>query len=288
MDVVETPGRGGGARAPAADRSRAARGVPRRAGARLRARSRSSGSARGTRTSPTWCAAAASRFVLRRPPRPPLPPSAHDVLREARVLSAVEGTAVRAPTVLAACDDESVLGVPFYVMEYMEGDGDHQRDPGRPRHARGAAPDRRGARGRAGRGARRGLAGVRARGLRQADRLPRAPAAPLQRALGAQQDARAARSCRRSASGWRPTCPSRPAATIVHGDYRLGNTMVANEPPGAARRDLRLGAVHDRRPAGGRRLPDRDLGRARRSGGHVVLVAVRRVAAGGLPDARAS
>ena len=37
--------------------------------------------------------AAARAFVLRRPPRPPLPPSAHDVLREARLLSALEGTA---------------------------------------------------------------------------------------------------------------------------------------------------------------------------------------------------
>ena len=45
-------------------------------------------------------------YVLRRPPRPPLPPSAHDVLREAFLLTSVEGTAVRVPRVLAACDDE--------------------------------------------------------------------------------------------------------------------------------------------------------------------------------------
>ncbi|HVN60510.1 MAG TPA: phosphotransferase, partial [Gaiellaceae bacterium] len=37
------------------------------------------------------------RFVLRRPPRPPLPPSAHDVLREARLLDALAGTPVRVP-----------------------------------------------------------------------------------------------------------------------------------------------------------------------------------------------
>ena len=36
-----------------------------------------------------------ARFVLRRPPRPPLPPSAHQVLREARLLSALEPTAAR-------------------------------------------------------------------------------------------------------------------------------------------------------------------------------------------------
>ena len=58
--------------------------------------------------------------VLRRPPRGPLPPSAHDVLREARVLSALAGRA-RVPAVLAVCDDEAVIGAPFYVMERVEG-----------------------------------------------------------------------------------------------------------------------------------------------------------------------
>jgi aminoglycoside phosphotransferase (APT) family kinase protein len=62
-----------------------------------------------------------ARVVLRRPPRPPLPPSAHDVLREARLLRALEATPVRVPAVLAVGDDESVLGVPFYVMEEIHG-----------------------------------------------------------------------------------------------------------------------------------------------------------------------
>ena len=59
--------------------------------------------------------------VLRRPPRGPLPPSAHDVLREARLLRALECTPVRAPKVLAVCDEESVIGAPFYVMERVDG-----------------------------------------------------------------------------------------------------------------------------------------------------------------------
>jgi aminoglycoside phosphotransferase (APT) family kinase protein len=62
-----------------------------------------------------------ARGVLRRPPRPPLPPSAHDVLREARLLRALEGTPVRVPRVLAVGDDEAVLGVPFYVMAEVRG-----------------------------------------------------------------------------------------------------------------------------------------------------------------------
>src|SRR5947209_14502657 len=60
--------------------------------------------------------------VVRRPPRGPLPPSAHDVLREARLLRALEPTPVRVPKVLAVCDDAEVIGAPFYVMERIEGE----------------------------------------------------------------------------------------------------------------------------------------------------------------------
>jgi aminoglycoside phosphotransferase (APT) family kinase protein len=61
-------------------------------------------------------------MVLRRPPRPPLPPSAHDVLREARLLRALADTPARVPEVLAVCADEAVIGCPFYVMERIEGE----------------------------------------------------------------------------------------------------------------------------------------------------------------------
>ncbi len=61
-------------------------------------------------------------WVLRRPPRGPLPPSAHDVLREALLLRSVQGAEIRTPAVLATCEDESVIGAPFYVMERMAGD----------------------------------------------------------------------------------------------------------------------------------------------------------------------
>ncbi|MEA2208759.1 MAG: hypothetical protein QOF54_1236 [Solirubrobacteraceae bacterium] len=63
-----------------------------------------------------------AEMVLRRPPRPPLPPSAHDVLREARLLQALADTPARVPRVLAVCDDEAVIGSPFYVMELIGGD----------------------------------------------------------------------------------------------------------------------------------------------------------------------
>jgi aminoglycoside phosphotransferase (APT) family kinase protein len=61
-----------------------------------------------------------TRFVLRRPPRPPVPPSANDMLREARVLAGLSGLA-RVPRVLAVCADALVIGAPFYVMAEVEG-----------------------------------------------------------------------------------------------------------------------------------------------------------------------
>src|SRR5579884_4045684 len=60
--------------------------------------------------------------VVRRPPRGPLPPSAHDVLREARLLRALEHTPVRVPRVLAVCERDDVIGAPFYVMERVAGE----------------------------------------------------------------------------------------------------------------------------------------------------------------------
>jgi aminoglycoside phosphotransferase (APT) family kinase protein len=62
-----------------------------------------------------------SRFVLRRPPRPPLPPTAHDVVRESRLQLALAPLGIRVPTIRAVCEDENLLGVPFYVYDYVEG-----------------------------------------------------------------------------------------------------------------------------------------------------------------------
>lgn len=62
------------------------------------------------------------RAVLRRGPRPPLPRSTHDMLREARVQQGLAKVGVAVPKILAVCADESVLGVPFYVMDYLDGE----------------------------------------------------------------------------------------------------------------------------------------------------------------------
>jgi aminoglycoside phosphotransferase (APT) family kinase protein len=60
-------------------------------------------------------------FVLRRGPRPPLPRSTHDMVREASIQQLVAAQGFPVPEILAVCQDESVLGVPFYVMSFIPG-----------------------------------------------------------------------------------------------------------------------------------------------------------------------
>jgi aminoglycoside phosphotransferase (APT) family kinase protein len=62
-----------------------------------------------------------ARYVLRRKPPGEVLKSAHDVIREARVLRALEHTEVPVPRVLGQCDDPAVLGSDFIVMEMVEG-----------------------------------------------------------------------------------------------------------------------------------------------------------------------
>ncbi|MEU3609349.1 phosphotransferase family protein [Streptomyces sp. NPDC035033] len=59
--------------------------------------------------------------VLRRGPRPPLPKSTHDMVREARIQKVLHGHGIPVPEIIAVCEDESVLGVPFYLMERLDG-----------------------------------------------------------------------------------------------------------------------------------------------------------------------
>jgi aminoglycoside phosphotransferase (APT) family kinase protein len=168
--------------------------------------------------------------VLRRPPRGPLPPSAHDVLRESRLLSALESTPVRVPKVLAVCDDTSVIGAPFYVMEKIEGEVllDSLPDPlDNPEQRRQVADeliealvelhavDWR-AIGLEGFGKPTGYLERQLRrwtGLWEHNRTRELPAVEqVAEWLGANR-------------------PESPPATIVHGDYRLGNTMFAPTAP---------------------------------------------------------
>lgn len=62
-----------------------------------------------------------ARYVLRRKPAGPILKGAHDVLREARVQQALAGSAVPVAGILGICEDETVIGSAFYVMEMVEG-----------------------------------------------------------------------------------------------------------------------------------------------------------------------
>ena len=63
----------------------------------------------------------ARRMVVRRPPLAHVLPTAHDMSREWRVISALQETDIPVPGTIAFCDDPSVIGAPFYVMDFVEG-----------------------------------------------------------------------------------------------------------------------------------------------------------------------
>ena len=78
-------------------------------------------------------------YVLRRKPFGSLLPSAHAVDREFRVLSALATSGVPVPRVHGYCPDQSVIGAPFYVMEFVDGRVFYdQRLPGLAKRERAA------------------------------------------------------------------------------------------------------------------------------------------------------
>jgi len=168
-------------------------------------------------------------LVLRRPPRPPLPPSSHDVLREARLLNALAPTPARVPRVLAVCDDEAVIGCPFYVMERVEGEvivSDTPPSLDTPEQRR-----------RIGEQLIDALVEIHAVDWREAGLEGFGkPTGYLERQLrrfGGLWDLNKTRdipAVERVGAWLSAHMPESGPATIVHGDYRLGNTMFA---PGA-------------------------------------------------------
>jgi aminoglycoside phosphotransferase (APT) family kinase protein len=167
--------------------------------------------------------------VVRRPPRPPLPPSAHDVLREARVIRAVRGTAA-VPEVLAVCDDESVIGVPFFVMEKLDGHVVTYEVP----PALDAAADRR----RMGEELIDALVEIhavdwRAAGLEGFGK----PTGYLERqvrrftGLWEHNRTRELPAVERVGRWLADNMPQSGDATVVHGDFRIGNVMFAPQAP---------------------------------------------------------
>lgn len=66
--------------------------------------------------------AAGATWILRRPPTGELLPTAHDMAREFRIISALQPTPVPVPPTVALCGDPAVNGPPFYVMELVDGE----------------------------------------------------------------------------------------------------------------------------------------------------------------------
>src|SRR5579871_1541559 len=64
---------------------------------------------------------AGKEYVLRRAPLGPVAPKAHDMVREARVLQAVHPHFRPAPEVYLICEDSSIVGAPFYLMQRRRG-----------------------------------------------------------------------------------------------------------------------------------------------------------------------
>ena len=171
-----------------------------------------------------------AEVVLRRPPRPPLPPSAHDVLREARLLRALASTPARVPAVLAVCEDSETIGAPFYVMELVPGDVIVASVP--------AALDSASERRRIGEELIDALVEIhgvdwRAAGLEGFGK----PTGYLERQLrrfGGLWELNKTREIPavESVGRWLgENLPSSGEATIVHGDFRLGNTLFAATAP---------------------------------------------------------
>ncbi|MEV6565579.1 phosphotransferase family protein [Streptomyces kronopolitis] len=164
-------------------------------------------------------------WVVRRPPLGHVLATAHDMRREHRVISALHETPVPVPETLLLCEDESVIGAPFYVMELVEGTPYRtaaQLAPLGPERTRAVvlslvdtlvelhAVDPRAA----------GLGDFgRPDGFleRQLRRWGKQLAASKNRALPGIEELHAALG---------RALPASPAPTVVHGDYRLDNVLV--------------------------------------------------------------
>lgn len=170
-----------------------------------------------------------AELVLRRPPRGPLPPSAHDVLREARVLTALAGRA-RVPQVLAVCEDPGVIGAPFFLMERVEG---HVVTSALPTAL--DATDERQQIGEELVDALVELHAVnwQAAGLEGFGKPSGYLERQLRRFLGLWEHNRTrdVPAVEAVATWLRDNLPSSGPPTVVHGDYRLGNAMLAPTPP---------------------------------------------------------
>ncbi|KZN24829.1 aminoglycoside phosphotransferase [Haladaptatus sp. R4] len=174
-------------------------------------------------------------LVIRRPPPGETAETAHDVLREYRVMDALQDTAVPVPTTVLACEDHSVIGSDFYVMDRVEGDVLRDEEPPRFR-----TPN---ARRTIGEELADTLAAIHrldyeAVGLgefgypsgyteRQVERWTK----QLDWAFERTTEERAVPELETVGDWLADNCPDEHEHTLVHGDYKLDNVMYGPETP---------------------------------------------------------
>jgi aminoglycoside phosphotransferase (APT) family kinase protein len=177
-----------------------------------------------------------TEVVVRRPPLGHVLATAHDMAREHRVITALAGSAVPVPRTYLLCEDESVIGAPFYVMERVEGqvlrtaEQTDRLDAEQKRRLADSLVDvlvalhavDPGAVGLADFGRPEGYL------ARQVKRWGQQLDASRSRAVDGIDELRAALAT---------AVPESQRASIVHGDYRLDNVIVGD--------DLRIRAVLD-------------------------------------------
>ena len=183
-------------------------------------------------------------WVMRRPPTGHLLPTAHDVIREYRFISAVYGRA-RVPKPVIACDDPSVIGAPFYLMERVSGTEIRETIP--------AAYDNPAGRRKMAEQMVDALVELHAVDWRAAG-LQAPPKSYVERQVSRwQRQWELTRERTRDLPGldrvshWlREHMPEEPETTIVHGDYKLDNVLFDfQEPRLLAILDWELASIGD-------------------------------------------
>ncbi|QTV79322.1 phosphotransferase family protein [Microbacterium sp. NIBRBAC000506063] len=171
-----------------------------------------------------------SSFVLRRGPRPPHPVSTHDMIREARIQRLLSETEVPVPNILSVCKDSGVLGVPFYIMDFLDGTVITERSP--------VALDSMDQRRAVGMAAVDTLAGLHLLDVREEPLITIGrPDGYLERqiqrfsALWPQTASRSLSAVREIGDWLASRIPVTQRDSVVHGDYRLGNLMYARNAP---------------------------------------------------------
>ena len=211
-------------------------------------------------------------YVLRRAPLGPVPPKAHDMAREYGFLKAVHPAFDAAPRVYHLCEDASIIGAVFFVMERRHGLVARTSIPAEleafenyPRRVSEGFVDCL---------VKLHRVDLEKNGLMALGK----PAGFLERQIRGWAE-RWARSrteeipaMERMVEWLAARMPASQGPTLVHNDYKLDNVMIDAQDPGRIRSGARLGDVGDRRSAGG-------------SGGDVVLLgAADGAGSGGLSD----